>query len=421
MSELRSAVESLQAEDLRSVADEQLDQDFAELQAMSQALEAERLRRLAEIHRRQSHRREGYVSTASWLVDRHRLGWTAASREIRTARSLERMPHTKDALASGALTSSAVQMLVAARHAHPAQFHQAEPALVEAAKRLPATQLQHTMTHWRHKLDWEQGLEESERLREQRRLTVSTTILGMVRIDGELDPETGETVLTAIRDCLDADHRHRNPDDHRSATQRRVDAIGEICRRWLNVPGRPLTGGERPHIAVIVDLESLQARGVGRSDFEHAGPIHPEAARRLACDASISRVITRGDSEPLDVGRRTAVVPAPMRRALVVRDRHCRFPGCDRPPAWCDAHHVVHWANGGPTSASNLVLLCRRHHRMVHESRLFTLEMVEGQPVFRRRRDALLAHDGAERADPRNRSVSDDAGHSGPGLVPVPP
>src|SRR5207247_4892881 len=107
MSELRSAIEALQAEDVRVVSDEQLETDFAELQRAAQALEAERLRRLSEIHRRQSHRREGYLSTTSWLVARHRLGWTAASKEIRTARSLERMPRTKEALATGELTSSA--------------------------------------------------------------------------------------------------------------------------------------------------------------------------------------------------------------------------------------------------------------------------------------------------------------------------
>src|SRR2546422_361830 len=131
MSELRSVIESLQNEDVRAVPDEQLEIDFAELQRAAQALDAERLRRLSEIHRRQSHRREGYLSTASWLVDRHRLGWTEASKEIRTARSLERMPHTREALATGELTSSAVQMLVWARQAHPAQFHESEPALVE--------------------------------------------------------------------------------------------------------------------------------------------------------------------------------------------------------------------------------------------------------------------------------------------------
>jgi hypothetical protein len=383
MSELRSVIEALQAENVRTVTDEQLEADFSELQRDIQALDAERLRRLSEIHRRQSHRREGYLSTASWLVGRHRVGWTTASKEIRTARSLERMPHTKEALATGELTSSAVQMLVSARQAHPAQFHESEQTLVEAARTLPAGQLQHAVSHWRQRLDWEQGLKDAERLREQRRLTVSTTILGMVRVDGDLDPETGETMLAALRHCLDAERRRGDREDQRTPTQRRVDALGEICRRWLNSTDRPLVAGERPHVTVIVDLDSLQGRAGQRSEFDHVGPVHPETVRRWACDASVSRIITRGGSEPLDVGRRTAVVPTPMRRAVIVRDRHCRFPGCDRPPPWCDAHHIAHWANGGTTSASNLILLCRRHHRAVHEGS-FRLEKEAGGPVFRR-------------------------------------
>jgi len=384
MSELRSAIESYQAEDLSTLTDPQLESDFDELQRGVQALEAERLRRLSEIHRRQSHRREGYLSTASWLVDRHRLGWTVASKDIRTARSLARMPHTKEALATGELTTSAVQMLVWARQAHPAQFHRSEQALVEAARRLPSPQLQRTVAKWRSELDWEQGLEDAERVREQRRLSLKTTILGMVQVDGALDPETGEAMLAALNDCLGKERGRRDPEDTRTPSQRRVDALGEICRRWLNAPDRPLVGGERPHVEVIVDLEALEKRTGGRSEFAHAGSVHPEVARRLACDGSISRVITRGASEPLDVGRRTPVVPGPMRRAVVVRDGHCRFPGCDRPPAWCDAHHVVHWADGGPTAVRNLVLLCRRHHRLVHEGGGFRVEMGGGQVVVRR-------------------------------------
>jgi Domain of unknown function (DUF222)/HNH endonuclease len=132
-----------------------------------------------------------------------------------------------------------------------------------------------------------------------------------------------------------------------------------------------------------VDVEALEGRGGRRSELEHVGPIHPETVRRLACDASVSRVVVRGSSEPLDIGRKTAVVPAPMRTALVVRDRHCRFPACDRPPPWCDAHHVEHWANGGATAMSNLVLMCRRHHRLVHEGQ-FRVRVVDGQPIFTR-------------------------------------
>lgn len=397
MRELRSAVEALQAEDVGGLADERLEADYAEIQRGIQALEAERLRRLAEIHRRQSHRKEGYTSTASWLVDRHHLGWTTAAKDIRTARSLQRMPHTRSALSTGELTPSAVQMLVAARHAHPAQFHRSEPSLVEAAKRLPAPQLHQAVTHWRQQLDWSQGLRDAERIREQRDLRASTTLLGMVRVEGRLDPENGELVLTALRECLTAERRAKDPEDARSPGQRRADALGEICRRWLDSAERPEAGGERPHVAVVVDVEALRGLAGHRCDLSHVGPVHGEVARRLACDANVSRVIVRAASEPLDVGRRTPVVPAPMRRAVVVRDRHCRFPSCDRPAPWCDAHHVRHWAEGGRTAVANLVLLCRRHHRLVHEGG-FALEMNGGSPVFRRPDGSMIEDRRAELA-----------------------
>src|SRR5207248_2254559 len=99
----------------------------------------------------------------------------------------------------------------------------------------------------------------------QRRLTVKTTILGMVRVDGDLDPETGETMLTALRHCMDAERRTADREDGRTPTQRRVDALGEICRRWLDGSERPIVGGERPHVSVIVDMEALQKRGGARS------------------------------------------------------------------------------------------------------------------------------------------------------------
>ena len=146
--------------------------------------------------------------------------------------------------------------------------------------------------------------------------------------------------------------------------------------------------GERPHLALTVDLHALEGRAGARCECDDVGPIPQQTARRLACDASISRIVTRGRSEPLDVGRRTAVVAPALRRAVVVRDRHCRFPGCDRPQSWCDAHHVRHWADGGPTALSNLTLLCRRHHRLVHEGG-FGMAMRRGSPVFTRPDEAL--------------------------------
>ncbi len=210
---------------------------------------------------------------------------------------------------------------------------------------------------------------------------MSPTLEGMVRVDGDLDPETGQTLLTALRAVQDADARDGGgTPELRTPAQRRADALGEICRRFLDSPDRPLVAGERPHVTVTVGLEVLEGRSGHRCELDEAGPISPETARRWACDASVARVITRGRSQPLEVGRRTPVVPAPLRRAVVIRDGGCRFPGCDRPPGWADAHHVRHWADGGETALPNLVLLCRPHHRLVHHG--FRVDVVDGRPRF---------------------------------------
>ncbi len=206
----------------------------------------------------------------------------------------------------------------------------------------------------------------------------------MVRIDGDLDPETGESLLTALRAIVDAESRSPDPSDRRTPAQRRADALGEICRQWLDSGERPTVGGERPHITATVDVDAVRGDQGGTSELDHVGPVDPHTTRRLACDASIMRVVMAGPSEPLDVGRRTPVISPAMRRAVIVRDRHCRFPNCDRPHTWCDCHHVVHWAVGGPTALQNLALLGRRHHRMVHQPGGFSLELLEGRPVFRR-------------------------------------
>jgi len=383
---LRSAVDELLGEDPSRLAEEALESDFVELQRTTEVLNAERLRWLAEIDRRQPYRREGFLSTASWLAQKFRMSWSEASRQMRLARALREMPEAQEALGSGEVSSSAVEVLASAREANPEEFRDQEQTLLEAARTLSIRQLRSVVAYWRQAVDADRALEDSDCLRDRRRLHVSSTIFGMVRVDGDLDPETGETLLTALRSVQDADARA--PGDQRTPSQRRADALEEICLRWLDSADRPTVAGERPHVTVTVDLEALKGQTGHRSEFDHTGPIHPQMARRWACDASVSRVITKGSSEPLDVGRRTPVVPAPLRRAVVVRDHHCRFPGCERPNAWCDAHHVVHWADGGSTALSNLLLLCRPHHRLVHAG--FQVDTVDGRASFRRRDGSIL-------------------------------
>jgi hypothetical protein len=395
VSELRSVVDALRAESLPELPDARIEEDFAELHQAIEQLEVERLRRLAEIDRRRIFERDGHLSSASWLATRFRVAWGAARGQVRIARGLEEMPRTRSALEDGDISMSAVKVLIQAREADADAFDRAEAQLVEAATIHSMTDLRRIASYWRQQAEREAALEGEEALRARRRLHASLSFLGMVRLDGDLDPETGETLLTALQAVLDAEARS-GPGDDRTPAQRRADALGEICRQWLDRSERPSVAGERPHVTVTVDAgrladpDAFPEAAAPTSELDHAGPVDPDVARRLACDASVMRVVLSGRSEPLDVGRRTPVIPPAMRRAVIVRDRHCRFPGCDRPQTWCDAHHVVHWADGGPTAAQNLVLLCRRHHRKVHERGGFWLELLDGLPVFRRPDGSLL-------------------------------
>jgi uncharacterized protein DUF222/HNH endonuclease len=377
---LRSALEELRSEDLRFSSDAELDTDLEELEQAAGVLEAEVSRRLAEVDERGSYRREGYLSLSSWLAQRFRMACSAAAQQSHVARALAHMTVTRDALAQGELPRSAVRVLVSARELNPDRFAAAEETLVQAAQNLSSRDLRRAVAYWRQAADPDGAVGDAEQLVQLRRLHVSPTLDGTVRVDGDLDPDTGQTLLTALRSVEDASARASG--DRRTSAQRRADALGEICRAWLDSTGRPNVAGERPHVTVTVDLEALEGRAGYRCELEDLGPVTTETARRWACDASVSRVITRGRSEPLDVGRRTSVVSPGLRRAVVIRDRHCQFPGCDRPHAWCDAHHVRHWADGGPTALDNLVLLCRPHHRSVHDALGFRLRMVDGRPQF---------------------------------------
>jgi len=356
-------------------------------------LELERSRRLAEIERRRLFERDGHLSAAPWLATRFRVAWGTAREQTHLARALTHMPATRRALEAGDVSLSAARVLVAARGANPEAFDLSEDQLVDAARIHTINDLQRVASFWRQRVERDHL---DEGLRARRRLYASVSFEGMVRVDGDLDPEAGETLLTALRAVMDAGSRNGSDDD-RTPPQCRADALHEICRQWLNLADRPTVAGERPHVTVTVDVPALAGASSGAGDLDHVGAVDVTVARQLSCDASVMRVVMAGRSQPLDVGRRTPIVPPAVRRAVILRDRVCRFPGCDRPHTWCDAHHVVHWADGGSTSLQNLVLLCRRHHRMLHRRDGFRLNLQDGVPIFRRR-DGTVLEDRARRS-----------------------
>jgi hypothetical protein len=392
------------------------------LRELGDCLEGQFLAELAAVDARGAAGAEEGVpalSTAAWLRTRLRMSAAAATSSVRTARALFRGPltGTGQAVVDGELSPAHARVLADSTHHLPVQVAaEAEPVLLEAARRLDPPRLRQAVAHLRLVADPEGADRRAERQQEQRGLWLSTTWEGMVAVNGLLDPEAGQTLQAALEPLA----RPANADDPRSGGQRRADALTELARRQLEGGRLPRSGGVRPQLLVTVDLDSLLSRHPGGVGGETGGPwpLEPEACRRLACDGAVTRVLVSrhppghhdplqddpdddGDShhgcggdpthdgslagrlraamrllpptlggsptQPLAVGRRRRVVSAAQRAALVVRDRGCVFPGCGRPPGWCEAHHLVPWLEGGPTDLPNLALICRAHHRAVHE------------------------------------------------------
>ena len=198
----------------------------------------------------------------------------------------------------------------------------------------------------------------------------ASPLAGRVRVDGSLDKESGEIIMSAL-DAMQA--KLRQDGDTRPRSAKRADALVEICRQSLahdhTKPSKRRRG--RPHMTTVVDLRAYETDHPDlvadiRAEAEHVGQLSRTTLERLSCDCEINRIITDGPSQIIDVGRTTRTVPDKLWRALVVRDGHCQHPQCTRPPGFCDAHHVRYWTRGGPTNLDNLKLLCWQHHREIH-------------------------------------------------------
>ena len=200
---------------------------------------------------------------------------------------------------------------------------------------------------------------------------------GWMRFTGTIEPETAEE-LDALLGAL---AKPDGPADDRHPTQRLGDAFCDVIHHAIDSPELPVRGGVKPHLNATMDYTHLLA-GVGTATLEGGALLSAGAARRIACDCGIVPVVMGGESVPLDVGRTRRLFTTKQRVALNTRDRGCAFPHCERPARWSDAHHITHWLDGGPTNLTNLVLLCRRHHRMIHHSEWTVRMSGIGHPEF---------------------------------------
>jgi Zn finger protein HypA/HybF involved in hydrogenase expression len=320
------------------------------------------------------------TSTASGLRHRTRLPSGPTSDLVRTARALGAvLPASETALGSGEITVQHARTIARTARLVEARTDQAkrseavaqvERVMLDVGRAVDAGSLHGFATRVRQVVDPDGALRDANQAHERRWLSASKTIDGMVAIDGLLEADAGALVLTALAAATSPPAA----DDHRNAGQRRADALVDICGVSLDHGRLRSSGTVRPHLLVTAPLQTLSARPrdpdirtteVGEVSW--TGPLSDQAVQRLGCDATVTRMLLDAESLPLDVGRSTRTVPAHLRQALVVRDRGCVAEGCDRPVAWTEAHHVVHWAEGGRTALDNLVLLCRSHHRKVHD------------------------------------------------------
>jgi hypothetical protein len=314
---------------------------------------------------------------------------TAAAALLRTGRALTALPAIASGAVSGGITADGVRLVVGAHQRHPEAFDLHELVFADIASYLKPRDLRLAIHHWEQQVAYPDAVAEIAARRRRRRLSINQTFDGMWSVTGELDPETGEVVATAI--AAKADPANTDPADDRTRPQVAADALADICRFSLDHDDSLATwGGERPHIFVTVDYRHLARMHAVDRDSPHLAeaadgamegpdarrpllpefsgvPVDTETVRRLACDAGVVRMVTGPDSGVLDIGRSRRTIPPSIRRVLVARDGGCRWNGCDARASWCDAHHLTHWADGGATNLDNLILLCRRHHTAIHD------------------------------------------------------
>lgn len=302
-----------------------------------------------------------------WMRHACRVQYGVAQDRLTVGQHLPELDQSAQAVADGEIGFAHLSVMARTRAKlggpqGSVKFPEAD--LLEQAKQYTPGRFWHYCRRLLHALNPEGVAIEQRLAAEERWLRMTPMDNGSLWINGQMDSIGGAALQTALEPLA----RRNGTDDNRCRERRYADAAVELAMLALDSGRLPHVATQRPHVQVTTTLETLSGKpGSPAADLEYAEPVSTQTVQRLACDSSISRVVFGPGSVILDAGRARRVVSSPTRRALNARDRHCQWPGCERQAAYTAAHHLVHWAVGGPTNLSNLVLLCHRHHWCVHE------------------------------------------------------
>ncbi|MFC7528318.1 DUF222 domain-containing protein [Actinoplanes sp. GCM10030250] len=347
-----------------------------------QMLHAALLHAVRELEGRAIPAAQGATSPHVWLRGRLRISIGSALRLLTQAKLLTSDPALDAAVIAGRINAEQLDAITKVLGDLPAKLDDAVRAEAAATLASWAPQLDpHELRKAGKRIlahvapEVEEAAEE-DRLRreereahEQRHFTLSPLGDGRVRLRGLLDVKAAAVVSAAIDPLCkpsDAADELAGSGTTRTPEQRRADAFVEVCRMALAGGNLPENGGDRPQLTITASYDVVR-RELRGGVTDSGDPVSAATVRQMACDARILPLVFDGESQVLDAGRSRRLVTGTLRRALNARDRGCTFPGCDRPDRWCDAHHVVSWADGGRTDLSNVVLVCEHHHRAVHE------------------------------------------------------
>ena len=343
-----------------------LGDELVELFRLRGMLDAQISRRVRAFDVRGDAVNGGHRTTAAWLMDHCRCRPQAAYREVRVARAMSELDGVRGAWESGVTTSDHVATVEAARHSakDDVAFGEFEATIVRVVVSASVDDTTGVLARWRDALDAHLQSDDTlvAKVIERRGLS-----LAEVMDHGYLEATMDKGDLAVLTEAIEIERdRGHVEGDTRNAPQQRLDALVEICRRTLDRqdPG----GSNRPHLVVGTDPYTVAGLAAGRAQTATGITLPVSTIQRLACDALLTRVILDADSQPLDLGRAVRTFTFEQRKAMMLRDGGCCFPGCSRPATDCYAHHNTEtWADGGQTNLADGFLACWTHHRLIHE------------------------------------------------------
>ena len=369
--------------DLRRTRCERLGDEISELCAYIYAAEHRLLTLIREFDEQKGWEYLGFPNCASWLNFKCGIDMNTARERVRVAHALARLPKVNKCFAQGAISYSKVRAISRVADASNEDY------FLMNAKHGTAYHVEKLVRKFRQAKKLQDADEDGDR-RPEKQMSYHYDADGELVIKGRFPAEQGALVIKALEMAMEKSFsENKNSDESISA--RRADAMVEVAETYMNSEPVPNATADRYQVIVHVSADAAadQASPAHAPRIEGGPNVSAETSRRIACDCSLLRVDEDENGEPLSIGRKTRSIPPAIRRALKLRDRGCRFPGCTH-DRFVDGHHIVHWADGGETSLDNLVLLCRHHHHLVHEGGFTCEESEDGAIVFRDSREVVL-------------------------------